>query len=409
MFVSFDNAFKAKENKNKIPEVVLEYLNRELNSPTLRYISDDNGHCVITSINGEYSLSGIEIELTSEMRDVLGNTPSLEDLQKYSYNSQTEIPIKMKEDGYVILNGTKIPIDEIDFDPFNKVKYISGSFVAFPKKMDEHIMLKMGGEEEEISMNFTRIPDNSLNWKVFESDKNKPIKFVIKINLSEQKMVYRVTYDLTKAKSTKEGIEAVDIYNAFASGEGKVNGVRLNVDQDKKGKKAFSKEQILFWKKVMELEKKLEINLNPFTEKITDMDVYIGEILYRTLICKTPVRIRENIVSIKGTANVEKMEENISFNEPMAFYFQDHSETEIFGQQIKLCGIKAMYNCRVDKFEENEGEFELILKDESEEKHKYTVAMYFVKDKELEQFVQEHNVIEEFHDAKVVGEYYSVL
>lgn len=409
MFVSFDEAFKPKpkEKQNQIPEVILEYLNSQLESSSLKYISDKNGHCVITSIDGKYNISGIGIEITPEMKSILGNHISIEDIQEYSYNSQRKIPIKMQEDGYIVLNGEKIRIDKLNFDPFCEVEYVSGMMAMIPKKMDEHISITMGGMEEEIRMSFTRVPDNSLDWIVFESEKDKSIRFVLKFNKREMKIRFNVTYDLKKAKCTKDMIITADIYNAFASGKGKINGISLIVNDNQEAEKTFSKEEIIFWKKVMSLEELLKVQFNAFSQDITNRDIYIVEVLYRSLIAKTPVRIRESIVSVKGTADMEG-DGNISHN-PMAFHFQDHTEANVFNQTIELFGLKTMYNCVIEKIQKENGQFELMLGDESEEKRKYTVALYFLTEEELLEYVQDHDAIGDFHDAKTVAEYYSVL
>lgn len=409
MFVSFDDAFKPKESQNIIPDAILEYLNKQLDSPSLQYVSDENGYCVLTSTNGEYKITGIAFDLTPEMKDILGNNPSIKDIQEYSYNSQKTIPIKMLEDGYIYLNGTKIPIDKLDFDPFNEVNYVSGSFFVYPQKMNEQIAIKMSGVKEETVLQFKRISDNSIDWRAFESEKDKPIRFLIKINIKEHKMIYSISYDLGKAKSIEEALMVADIYNSFASGEGKMNDVPIVINQEKMGEKAFSEEQILFWRKMLALEEKLGINMNPFGEDITDKDVYVGEILYRTLVCKIPVRVRENIISVDGKGDVKKAKEAFDVKRPMAFYFEDHSKAELFKTEIELRGIKAIYNCIIKEFQEESGQFKIVLDNESDEKQKFTVAMYFLTDEELEEYKEEHDIIKEFNESKPVGNYYSVF
>jgi len=408
MFVSFDDAFKPKENQNIIPDAILEYLNKQLDSPSLQYVSDENGHCVVTSTNGEYKITGIAFDLTPEMKDILGHNPSIKDIQEYSYNSQKTIPIKMLEDGYIYLNGTKIPINKLDFNPFNEVNYVSGAFFFYPQKMNEQIAIKMSGVKEETVLQFKRISDNSIDWRAFESEEDKPIRFLIKINIKEHKMIYTISYDLGKAKSIEEALMVADIYNSFALGKGKMNDEPIVINQEKIGEKAFSEEQILFWRKMLALEEKLGINMNPFGEDITDKDVYVGEILYRTLVCKIPVRVRENIISVDGKGNVKKAKEEFSLSRPMAFYFEDHSKAELFKTDIALRGIKAIYNCIIKEFQEDGEKFKIVLDNESDEKQKFTVAMYFLNDEELEEYKKEHDIIKEFNEAKPVGDYYSM-
>lgn len=404
MFVSFDNSFKEQERQNRIPDVILDYLNSQLESPDLRYVADEDGNCTITSINGKYEVSGISIELTKEMRDILGDYPKSTDILEYSYNSQRPIPVKLLEEGYIFLNGEKIGIEKLKYNPLMEIYYDKGSFQIIPMPMKEEIELKISGFEEEILLGFKRIPDNSLNWIVFVSANDKPIRFLIKFNREEHKMVYSISYDLKKASNIQEAIKVADIYDAFAVGKGKINDTEILIDKNQKRQRTFTDGQILFWKKMFALEDRLGVKFNLFLNDITNEDIYVGEILYRTLVCKTPVRVRNNIISVKGIGDAEKFDTN----KPMAFYFQDYSKAELFGAEIELRGIKTLYNCIITDFYEEDGKFNLTLEDESDKKIKYTVAMYFLTEEELEEFKDVHNIIEEFVDAKKVNEYYNV-
>lgn len=73
-----------------------------------------------------------------------------------------------------------------------------------------------------------------------------------------------------------------------------------------------------------------------------------------------------------------------------------------------LRGIKAIYNCIIKEFQEEGEKFKIVLDNESDEKQKFTVAMYFLSDEELEEYKKEHDIIKEFNEAKPVGDYYSM-
>ena len=59
------------------------------------------------------------------------------------------------------------------------------------------------------------VPDNSLDWRAFQSDKTKALSFFIKFNLKEKTMIVNISYDLNKAKNIAEALKIADIYNAF--------------------------------------------------------------------------------------------------------------------------------------------------------------------------------------------------
>lgn len=407
MFVSFDKAFKKNENYKKIPQVILDYLNQDLKCSNLKYVSGEDGRCVITSLTGEYKFSGITFDLSSEMEEILGDNPNIQDVLNYSYNAQKQIPLKMIEDGYIILNDEKIRIDKLGFDPYKELRYFSGSLYVVPQKMDETISIKMSGYQEEMLISLKRVPDNSLDWRAFQSDKTKALSFFIKFNLKEKTMIVNISYDLNKAKNIAEALKIADIYNAFFYGEGKMNDAPISFETERNGESSFSTEKLLYWKKLHDIEEKLDISFKP-SEEITISNIYIGEILYRTLICKIPVRVRDNIESVSFRKKLEDIQKAYDINKPLTFYFEEHSRAELLGIEIPLRGIQAVYNCVISKLSEENGMVKLILEDESTDKKKFTVAMYFISDEELEKYRDTHNVIEEFKKAKSVEEYVDI-
>ena len=84
------------------------------------------------------------------------------------------------------------------------------------------------------------------------------------------------------------------------------------------------------------------------------------------------------------------------------------SAYELFKTDIALRGIKAIYNCIIKEFQEEGEKFKIVLDNESDEKQKFTVTMYFLSDEELEEYKKEHDIIKEFNEAKPVGDYYSM-
>lgn len=404
MFVSFDEAFKKSENSKTIPSVILDYLNEGLNASNLKYISDANGRCSLISETGEYKFSDIYFDLTAKMKEILGEKPSINDILSYSYNSQKPIPIKTGEEGYITINGNKIGINRINFDPYKEVKYVGGALYAIPQLMDETISIKLSGDEEEMIVDFHRVPDDSLDWYVYKSDKDKAMSFLFRFNLRQKKMVFNISYELKKAESIGEALKIADIYNAFFYGTGKMNDMEIPFEGERKEESPFRPEKIVYWEKMHKIENRLNICLNP-SEEINISNLYIGEILYRTLICNDPVRVQENIATVSFGKNVEEIQKAYDINKPMTFYFEDYSEIELLGIKIGLRGIKAIYNCVISEIAEKDGKVKLTLGNESDDKKKYTVAMYFISEEELEEFRKTHNVIEEFEKSRTVDEY----
>ena len=186
-----------------------------------------------------------------------------------------------------------------------------------------------------------------------------------------------------------------------------MNDAPISFETERNGESSFSTEKLLYWKKLHDIEEKLDISFKP-SEEITISNIYIGEILYRTLICKIPVRVRDNIASVSFRKKLEDIQKAYDINKPLTFYFEEHSRAELLGIEIPLRGIQAVYNCVISKLSEENGMVKLILEDESTDKKKFTVAMYFISDEELEKYRDTHNVIEEFKKAKSVEEYVDI-
>ena len=73
--------------------------------------------------------------------------------------------------------------------------------------------------------------------------------------------------------------------------------------------------------------------------------------------------------------------------DPFWVYFKSKNmwimaKAELFKTDIALRGIKAKYNCIIKEFQEEGEKLKLVLDNESDEKQKFTVAMYFLSDEE---------------------------
>lgn len=409
MFVNFDKEFKEQEQENTLPQVLLDYLNKDLEPHGLRYINEKKGICRLVPTTDTTTFSGIVFDLDEETKKALGENPSFDMLYQYMYNSQRKIPVKSTKDGYITINDVKVDPGKIVYNPLKENDQTETYFFLAPPKMDEKIDLILSGDEIEKRLNFVRIPDNSYDWIVFRSDLNNAVQFTLKMNKQQKKMIFNFTYDLSKTTSTEEAIEIVTLCKAFVFGRGKINEIHIPPYPDSETKKIISDEQLLFWKKISAIEKKLGINLNPAAKEISTEDVYFGELLYRSLICKTPMILRENIKTINCKKEQSNITNDLKKGSSFLFQFQEKVNITLLQRSIELRSIKIVFNCLISDIKEEKDEYKIYISDMDDHNKKYVAGLCFVDDKDLENYIKTHEILIEFQKAKPVDEYILVL
>ena len=117
MFVSFNKVFNKKpQSQTEVPQAMLDHMNSQL-PKGIKYISSGDGRCTIISESGSFTLGGIIFRPTEEQRKILGNNYTYDDVMAYFYNAQKQMPLELKRDGYITLNGKDIPIDQMSYNP----------------------------------------------------------------------------------------------------------------------------------------------------------------------------------------------------------------------------------------------------------------------------------------------------
>ena len=135
MFASFNDVFKSKSlREQKVPDVTLKYLSNSL-PKGVKYVSDEHGNLTITSSDGsKITIGGFNVTVTDEMRSVLGNQYSTAQIAKYAYNTQKKIVMNLKEDGIIIVNGERMPVEKFAYNMFDNFSYINSKFYMVPPK-----------------------------------------------------------------------------------------------------------------------------------------------------------------------------------------------------------------------------------------------------------------------------------
>lgn len=406
MFVNFDKVFnKRNETEIKVPSAMINYLNTQL-PEGIKYVADKDG-CKVVSEKESFTIGGFLYKPTSEQKKILGKNYSYDDLLKYFYNAQKPIPLELKKDGYILLNGQEFPIDRLSYNPYNPIKYVSGTVFIHPHPFPSPFPLTVSGNGFSRKLIFKRVPNESVNIAVFESEKDQPL--MVKYFLDETKHTLNVTFsfNLSYVKTIRDIVEATAIYNAFVDGKGEIAKQQIVSQSDTSKIKKYDEDSLMFWKKVLSIEEVLDLKFTPPENDIDFGTMCLVEELYQNLINNEPIKKNRKIESIDGKWDM-KSEEDLksSIDKTLFFEFEGQSKFSLFGQDFELPCLIAIFNSKLVKYSLKKEKYTLYLDNESENNKMYISILNFVKEDNLKAYRKDDSEqITLFHNAKTVQEY----
>lgn len=390
MFTSFNNAFKSKSlREQRIPDVMLEYLSNSL-PKGVKYVSDEKGNLTITSSDGSaVTVGGFSINITDEMRAVLGNQYSPARVAKYAYNRQKRIIMNLKEEGIVLINGERMPVEKFAYNMFDNFSYVDSKFYMIPPKFPEPFELELGCEKYKRKLIFQRVPYPSLNESKFQSINEDSLRMELVVCEEDYSVQMTLGFDLKKAITVKDIVETVFIYNAFCDGNGLLMGKPAGRTEDNGNIKKYDEKSARFWEKVLEIEEKLNLNFIPPKEDIEFKTVCIVEQLYQNLICKNPTKEQEVITSITSNINLEdKVDLNALIGKEIFFQYNTTTTFELFGKQFCLPAILGIFNSVFKSYEIIDNETKIVLDTKDENERAFTAVLCFANDSNLKEYMK---------------------
>ena len=393
MFASFNDVFKSKSlREQKVPDVTLKYLSNSL-PKGVKYVSDEHGNLTITSSDGsKITIGGFNVTVTDEMRSVLGNQYSTAQIAKYAYNTQEKIAMNLKEDGIIIVNGERMPVEKFAYNMFDNFSYVNSKFYMVPPKFPEPFELELGCEKYKRKLSFQRVPYASLDKSKFQSVNEDPLRMEFIVCEEDYSVKMTLGFDLKKANTVKDIVETVFIYNAYCDGKGLLMGHPVGRTQDKADDKKFDEKSAQFWEKVLEIEEKLNLKFIPPKDDIEFETICLVEQLYQNLICKKPVKQREIITSIISDMNVK---EGVNLDDLIGkqIFFQYNATTtfELFEKEFSLPAILGIFNSTFKSYEildDNKTKIILGIKDKNQKP--FTAILCFASDSDLNEYVKEN-------------------
>lgn len=413
MFVDFNKVFKEKKpTEHTIPPALLEYFSNLL-PKNLRYTVDKNNNCLLVSEKESMDIGGFKVAPTAEQIKILGERYTIDDVLNYCENSQQPIPLKLDKDGFILLNGEEVAIDRLCFDPFKSAKYVSGTFYIHPYKFPDPFPVTLGCEKHQTTVTVKRVPNNSVSIAAFESDKNKAIYIKYFIDLAKNAMTFSMSINTTKAKTIKDIVSVISIYNAFIEGKGTFNSIAFNIHLEADQVKKIDPRMLCFWEKLLKIEAVLGVSFVPPHENIDSDSIYIVEQLYQNLINHKPVRDKDKIDSISNNWEFSNPDKDLKdlVGKSIVFQFEATENIELFGVKLQLPALVGIFNSVVKDFSITEdSKYKITLVDESEDKERYTSIICFKTEEELlkNKSSDFNKMVDLLHDAKSVQEYLQV-
>ena len=387
MFVNFDRVFNESDTaKIKLPSALVEYLSAEL-PYGLKYREDDNGYCHIVSEGTSLTIGGFQFNLSDEQKKVLGDNVTLEDILKYSYNSQQSIPLKLIKPGTIVLNGQEVPIEKMAYNPYNPIKIIESSFFAVPKEFSGSFQVSIGGKGYETVLDIVRVPNESIDIAKYESKNDKPLKIIYYMNESDKSIVLTMTVQVKNAKTVQELLESMQIYNAYISGQGNMCGMKLEGTFNTKKRQCFDRKTIKFWEKVYKLERLLCVQFTLPSDDITYSTAYEVEHLYQNLIKSEPIRDNQQIRSLDGgwdISNEEKIKNSIG--SLLMFQFEATYNCNLFGIKRALPCFVCIFNAKLKDYYRENDKFKLMIEDKSSDEPMFSSTLCFANEEKLASF-----------------------
>lgn len=413
MFVDFNKVFsKTPQTELKIPEALIDQLSANLPDGFI-YVLDSNTNNLTISHDRKkdltYTISGMTLEPTDEQKEILGDDFSFDDIMNLAYNSQKPVPVRFKNDKYVSINGTDVSIEKLSYNPFKPYEIKIDSTYIYPSPFPSPFDIQIGSENTTIELSIHRIPNNSLKTMAFQSDDSKCISLVYYLNPEEHFFSMTMNISIEKAISVQEIIDAIEVYNAFIDGKGKIFSSVIDTQLETSNANRYDEEALEFWKKVKEIENRLDVCFDPHGSKLEFEDICDIEEIFQNIVNKTPIRRNTKINTI--TSKWEPSKDDIAYDtlgKPIYFEFDGRSSFVLFGKKLELPCIVGVFNSVLSKYDKNDttGECTLFLENESDEKQMYTTTLRFLNTKELLKYKSEtKDRVIKFKDAKKRHEY----
>ena len=403
MFVDFDNVFNRKTSFS-IPQSLVEYYSAQL-PDGLVYKEEDGILYIVDQNSSEKHIGKVIPELTAEIKKGLGDHTSFSDLMQLLYNSQQSICLSPQDGESLTFNDKEIRINQMIISPFKNNEVTKLYITPPPFPPPKTVRIKNDKYEEELHIK--RIPNNSVNVIMVESEKDKPLFFHASIDTENSKNSnLSFKYNLSNAHTIRDLAVSLSLYNSLFEGTAFFDGAPIPKDRKVQGV-PINKQSLQFWEKVLKIEDLLELRFVPPSEDVQNEDVYLVEQLYQSLINKTPTRSLGQVNTLQGKwKSVDEKTFKSMPNTITNFSYSINSTISLFDQSFNLFCFVGIFGVLVEDCSIDNDSFFIKMKDPDGKRRSYMSVMYFLNEESVEDYLSNYDkAIEALEDAKSVLEF----
>lgn len=392
MKADFDHLFKSntKLYEIRVPNFVVDHLSESLCDNNLKYVQEENGVLLIVPNNKkQMKISGLHFSLTNEQKEILGHNPSVDKILRFSYNSQQ--PIKLTNQNKIMLNDKEVDINKFAVEPFSTSK-TNGFFSIIPDIFPKYESIVLKNQNHSYEMKITRVPNNDPYEEKFISNTDKVLSLIMYFNnkTKETRMKFDIHFDIPS--TFKEIIDCAYVYNGLIDNTTTINGNNFPKER-KENINKISPSAINLWEKATKIEKKLGKNFKVCARLNKEETILILK-LYKSLIKHEPFCVPMKLKSINlSEPNVEEM--NKVINNDICLQYDHIDIINLFGEQIDLFNTTCVYHVMIISIEKESNEYKVKFNNFPNKKSSM-VKMYFIDEKERNNFKNKYDVRKEF-------------
>ena len=403
MLSKFKDAFVNKPQFTfKTPAAVLEALSKDLPNG-FRYVEEAEGFCHIET-DEDCVITINRIKLPDEDIKIIEKekgTVTIDDMLKYAYNAQIMVEILPDDDGCVLMNNCRIPLNDIVIAPMRPITKRDNHLVIRPGPFHEPVKLKIEGNGETIETIIQQKPNKSLKIIRFESIDDGPLDLTFLVN-TENVGDVTITVATRETDSAKEALASKLIYNAFMTGDVTIDGERIQTNR-KDSQRGFPDDVIRFWRKIVKLEEVLGCKFN-VREKIDAEQFNIVNELYSSIVDKKPIKKYLSNVTIRGKGQFNDSKLNgKTETDPLMFAYTEEIDENVLGETLHLYVHIFIFNCVIKKKElpsgSEIGRFMLTLTPANNERM-FSSTMYYLTEEESVGHPMDNEYINGFYYAE---------
>lgn len=396
MFVDFNSIFGKKTQKEiPIPPSLLEHMSNSL-PDGLKYEALSDGSCHIIAESGNVTISGLVFKPTPEQKSIIGDNYTYDDVMKFSYNSQQAICFESQTPGTIIINGNSVPAEKIVVKPFSPIEVQKSSFYITPLAFPAPFSVDVASPKYKRTLNIRQVANPSVDISKYESDANEPLVLTYYMNSSTKTVSLTASLKLNNARTIQDIVEAVSIYNAFIDGNASIAGTTMHRGVTNGEENKFNEESIVFWEKVMELEKILDVSFVPPKNDIDYKTMCLIEQLYQSLVHQKSTRESRRTTSISGEWNSD-MDHQLDgrIGKKQFMIFAGEQKQKLLGVDFVVYLIAGQCNATIANYTVSNGKYTIEFGDIDSDNPFFTAVRYFKTKDEMESLIKNNIPFEE--------------